>query len=235
MSKRTWHAGKPIKKPDYNPDATTKELLDAVSSLYNTTPHPSLNQIVAALPQYHLNPIKVRKLLITMGVYESSIADAVKRLYAEGKTIQEIMVELHLSQASVHSYLPYSKNIYKLDETHHGERSTNADRQQLYRNRKNAVVKLHENPCIDILWKVITLFAGYEFKTSKGLIFTYTVKGGEIFVNRKEKSITKATVEMAYLKAVEMNGVVSGPKKLGVFGASYLYPVLMRFEVIRKE
>ncbi len=30
-----------------------------------------------------------------------------------------------------------------------------------------------------------------------------------------------------------MDGDVSGPKKLGVFGASYLYPVLMRFGVIK--
>lgn len=48
------------------------------------------------------------------------------------------------------------------------------------------------------------------------------------------KSITRATVELAYQKALEMGGIVEGPKKLGVFGASYLYPVFVRLGVIKK-
>ena len=31
----------------------------------------------------------------------------------------------------------------------------------------------------------------------------------------------------------KLNGVVSGPKKLGVFGASYIYPILMEIGVIQ--
>lgn len=56
-----------------------------------------------------------------------------------------------------------------------------------------------------------------------------------MFVDRKEKSITRSSVEMAYLKALEMDGVVTGPKKLGVFGASYLYPVFVRLGVIKSS
>ena len=36
-------------------------------------------------------------------------------------------------------------------------------------------------------------FADYPFKTETGLPMKYTVKGGEIFFNRKEKSVTRAT------------------------------------------
>ena len=54
-----------------------------------------------------------------------------------------------------------------------------------------------------------------------------------IKVNRKEKAITRATIELAYQRAKAMRGVVTGPKKLGVFGASYLYPMLVRFGVIK--
>ncbi len=84
------------------------------------------------------------------------------------------------------------------------------------------------------LWDAIVLFDGYPFYTAKGLLFRYKVKGGELFVNRKEKSITESSVRICYEKAVEMNDDVSGPKKLGVFGASYLYPVLVRFGVMKQ-
>jgi hypothetical protein len=39
---------------------------------------------------------------------------------------------------------------------------------------------------------------------------------------------------MAYKKAVEL-GVVTGPKKLGVFGASYLWPIFVELGVCRKN
>ena len=68
------------------------------------------------------------------------------------------------------------------------------------------------------------------FLTAKGLKFTYKMKGGEMFVSRK--SITQATVFMAFRKAQELGGVVAGPKKLGTFGVSYLYPVFVRIGVI---
>ena len=43
--------------------------------------------------------------------------------------------------------------------------------------------------------------------------------------------MTLATVIQAYCKAMELNAFgieITGPKQLGVFGASYLYPVIMR-------
>ncbi len=52
-------------------------------------------------------------------------------------------------------------------------------------------------------------------------------------MTRKEKSITRSTVVLAYEKAVELGGAVKGPKTLGCFGASYLYPVFVRLGVIQ--
>lgn len=63
-----------------------------------------------------LNPIKVRKLLITAGVYESEIVAQVLKFHKAGKVVDEIGRLLQLSRASVHSYLPYEKIIYKLDQ-----------------------------------------------------------------------------------------------------------------------
>lgn len=90
----------------------------------------------------------------------------------------------------------------------------------------------------DFLWDTLLLFQKYPFQTAKGLEFTYEIRGYEMFVDRKEKSITRATVNMAFHKALELQrtqGKVSGPKKLGTFGASYLYPVFIHIGVIRGQ
>ena len=57
---------------------------------------------------------------------------------------------------------------------------------------------------------------------------------GELFVSTKEKFITRSTVMKAYRRAVELDGVVPGLKKLGTFGASYLYSIFQRLGVIKE-
>ena len=85
------------------------------------------------------------------------------------------------------------------------------------------------------LWKAIATLTDRTIATAKGLPFTITLKGNELFVSRKEKSITRATVDMAYqqvLKLQEAGEAINGPKKLGTFGASYLYPLFIALGVI---
>ena len=72
--KRKKGGGRKPSKPDYNPESILKNLINQVVSLYGLDEHPSLQSIADEL---ELNPIKVRKLLITAGVYESDIADQV--------------------------------------------------------------------------------------------------------------------------------------------------------------
>ena len=87
-------------------------------------------------------------------------------------------------------------------------------------------------------WEALVEFQGYLFKTSgresqKGLKFSYIIHGGEMIVDRKAKSITRASIFLAFNKAREME-LVKGPKALGgVFGASYIYPILLRFGVCK--
>lgn len=66
--------GRKPSKPGYDAGALLQEQVGAAVTLYGTEKHPSLQTIADEL---HLNPIKVRKLLITAGVYESEIADQV--------------------------------------------------------------------------------------------------------------------------------------------------------------
>ena len=111
-------------------------------------------------------------------------------------------------------------------------------RQKAIKNLNEAIIKNEAADVLDkLLWETIILFQGYIFHTVKNLEFSYVVNGGEIFVDRKEKSksITKSSVLLAFHVALDYNGMVTGPKKLGTFGASYLYPVFMEFGVIKKK
>ena len=101
-------------KPEYDAGKNLKEQMDAAVALYNS--EMSLQAIADALA---LNPIKVRKLLITAGVYESEVAEKVQDTfeeYRETQNYKEAILStaniLNLSKASVTSYLPYKKGVY---------------------------------------------------------------------------------------------------------------------------
>ncbi len=100
---------------------------------------------------------------------------------------------------------------------------------------KNVQSNMINDINIDTLWQKIEKEQGKAFYTAKGLEFTYAVRGYELFVDRKKKSLTKATVEMAYNRAKELDFIVTGPKKLGVFGASYIYPVFLKLGIIKAK
>ena len=235
---------RPRKKPDYDPVQVVKEFMEAVADAFGSyddrnpggSAFPGLNAVAT---EFGMTALKARKLLITAGVYSTALSRQVTELHAGGMEISQIMKITGLSRASVHSYLPYTKIPYKLDEL-----SANAERIRLYRERKRKCEEFSSNLSTlarqstkeqeDTLWSMLTYLQGCVFLTAKGLKFTYKIKGGEMFVNRKSKSITQATVFMAFRKAMELGGV-SGPKKLGTFGASYLYPIFVRLGVIRMD
>lgn len=88
---------------------------------------------------------------------------------------------------------------------------------------------------VERLWQLLEAHQGETFYTAKGLPFRYTVRGGELFVDRRAKSITVSTVASALQAAQQLltqGQPIAGPKKLGCYGASYLYPVLQRLGVI---
>ncbi len=214
--------GRPRKK-QYSREFLAQELLDAVTEIYREK-----QEIKATAAEFSLPPHKVKKLLITNKVVTYPETEQIQRMLGQGKSMKEIQEIMGLSYSTINTYLPYSKAIYHLTE-----KSQNAERVERYRERKKAISTLAVEPGCGNLWKAVVAFQGYLFTTAKGLKFSYTVKGGELYFSRKEKSITISTVELAYKRAVEMGGIVTGPKKLGVFGASYLFSVFVRLGVIR--
>lgn len=88
---------------------------------------------------------------------------------------------------------------------------------------------------IEAIWQLLQQHQGETFHTAKGLPFTYTIRGGELFVNRRRKSITVSTVRRALEKIALLEAagkVITGPKKIGCYGASYLYPVFLQLGII---
>ena len=85
------------------------------------------------------------------------------------------------------------------------------------------------------VWAMLQAHEGETFYTAKGLPFHYLIHGRELFVNRKNKSITISTVAnaLARIEAREAAGeAITGPKKIGCYGASYLYPVFLQLGII---
>ena len=182
-AKRKPGGGRKKSKPDYNPSAILQNQMNAAVALYGTDDHPSLQTIADELD---LNPIKVRKLLITAGVYKSDAADQVQRAFnkhrisglSHTEALAATMQELNLSKASVTSYLPYEKGVYFPAETDHKNLSVGAERIRRMRKREKALEELKAEQSEEALWAAVIAFQGYKFRTYSGLVFSYSLKKG---------------------------------------------------------
>ncbi len=80
---------------------------------------------------FDISPMKMRKLLITVGVYSNKISERIAQLKEKGYSSEEIQRITGLSRSSVNGYLPYTKVIYNNTEC-----SVGADRVKLLRKRR---------------------------------------------------------------------------------------------------
>lgn len=239
MAKTHSHGRKPA-KPEYSAEKNLTNQMDAAVALYKSD---MTLQVIA--DELSLNPIKVRKLLITAGVYQSDIADTVQQTFQSFRTTQDYktgvsstMAALQLSRPSVTSYLSYEKGVYFPEDADAANISTGAERQRHYR----AVSALKKKPCEETLWNCIVAFRGYKFKTLSGLPFTYQLKKGrgdvftkELWIDRREssKSLAWSSVLLAYKNIERIGVVVDRPKALGdIRGVSYIYGMFYRFGLI---
>ena len=133
---------RPKKKPEYNSEKVSQQVIEAITDAYlnpsqGTADEDGKMYINLLAEEFSMSRIKVRKLLITSGAYETPISRQVGELYKRGKTIKEIQTITGLSAASISGYLPYQKTIYKLEES-----TLVAERLRKYRSRKAAVIQL---------------------------------------------------------------------------------------------
>ena len=226
-------------KPEYDAGKNLKELMESAVALYN-----SEMSLQAIGDELGLNPIKVRKLLITAGVYESDVAEKVQDTFEEYRETQNYKeailstaATLELSKASVTSYLPYKKGVY-FPNTEKEKISIGAERQRRYRSMK----RWKADPTEENFWGVVVAYAGVKFKTYSGLPFTYEVRKGrngeytkELWIDRREKSKSLAwsSVLLALRNIKKVGEVVDRPKALGdIRGVTYIYGMFYRFGLI---
>lgn len=162
--------------------------------------------------------------------------------------IAEICEETGLKSQTVYSYLPYMNNAFQ-----QGNDSDTAVRKRRQVARKKLADKVrtaeldvkeladfvssldNEGNTVfteftDTLWESILKFEGYTFETVSGEKFTYSVLSPkQIKISKKQKPISKSSVDLAALnmmKAEKKGEPITAPKKLGVFGASYILPIV---------
>ena len=227
-------------KPEYDAEKNLKEQMESAVALYEED--CPLRSIADALT---MNPIKVRKLLITAGVYESDVAEKVQDTFEEYRKTQsykEAILStantLQLSKASVTSYLPYQKGVYFPSTADKEKISVGAERRRRYR----AVRKLRSEPTEEHLWETVLFYSGVCFKTYSGLSFTYEIRKGrsgeytrELLIDRREKSKSLAwsSVLLALNNIKKVGEVVNRPKALGdIRGVTYIYGMFYRFGLI---
>ena len=243
--KRTYKARKPgggrkKLKPEYDAGKNLKEQMESAAALYN-----SEMSLQAIADELGLNPIKVRKLLITAGVYESDVAEKVQDTFEEYRETQDYKTAilstantLRLSKASVTSYLPYEKGVYFPSTAEKEKISVGAERQRRYR----AVKKLRKEPTEEHLWDAVVIYSGVKFKTYSGLSFSYEIRKGrngeytkELWIDRREKSKSLAwsSIVLALGNIKKAGAVVDRPKALGdIRGVTYIYGMFYRFGLI---
>ena len=225
-------------KPEYNAEKNLKEQMESAVALYEED--CSLRSIADALT---MNPIKVRKLLITAGVYESEVAEKVQATFQEYRETQDYKTSilstantLKLSKASVTSYLPYRKGVYFPSTAEKGKISVGAERQRRYR----AMKRWRADPTEKNFWGMVVSYAGVGFKTYSGLPFSYEIKKGrngeytkELWIDRREKSKSLAWSSVLLALKNIKGEVVDRPKALGdIRGVTYIYGMFYRFGLI---
>lgn len=224
-------------KPEYDAGKNLKEQMESVAALYEEK--CSLQDIADAL---NLNPIKVRKLLITAGVYESEVAEKVQDTFEAYRETQDYKTAilstasaLQLSKSSVASYLPYNKGVY-FPSTEKEKISVGAERQRRYR----AMKRWRTDPTEENFWSVVVSYSGVKFRTYSGLPFSYEIRKGrngeytkELWIDRREKSKSLAWSSVLLALGNIKGGIVERPKALGdIRGVTYIYGMFYRFGLI---
>jgi predicted transcriptional regulator len=104
------------------------ETVELVTRVYKRT-----GSIGETALQTEISTTKVRKILITEGLWSSDRSIEIGELSDQGKSSSDIAEELGISRAMVQNYLPYEKGLY--DEP---RRSDTAIRSEKYRERNRA-------------------------------------------------------------------------------------------------
>ena len=122
------------KKPNYKPEEIQKKYLEHSVAVYRAS-----SSIRATARELEISPMKLRKILITEGIYDNAMSWEIWTMYKAGMSVEEIAEAEGMTVSNVYSYLPYEKIVYKMNQ-----KSVSEERQQRYRDRKNNKAKVDD-------------------------------------------------------------------------------------------
>ena len=177
--------GRPKKKPGYCREDQISKLINRAVELYQI-PYddrderdpdaPTIEAVAAAMGT---TPVRVRKMLVTAEYFSTEISRKVLALHKAGCSVAQIMEKTGLGEASIYSYLPYTRGVYNLEDP-----TVYAEQNRLFRKRRMACETLAEHmgapDVCDFLWEVILAFEGYPFCTGSGNRVKYSIDCDQI-------------------------------------------------------
>ena len=72
--------------------------------------------VIEIASKLQISIVKVRRILITEGLWSSRSSDEIGKLHKQNYSVKEIAEKLHMTEKNVQAYLPYSKGVYGLDD-----------------------------------------------------------------------------------------------------------------------
>ena len=239
--------GRPKKDPELvlkekekerkNRDQKIRELLDKAVELFRI-PYddrddrpPDAPTISFVAEEMNTTRLRVRKLLITADFYSSATSREIAELHKGGADIREICEKTGLERATVHSYLPFQRVVYKMDSP-----SLNAKQCKQFHRRKKACEQLKEHLAEDTcgekqLWEAIQAFDQYHFRTEDGRELQYNVDLDCENICFGYLTLCRGEIEKAFHKARQIqaeSGCVCDPGRLACKGAEELYTIFLR-------
>ncbi len=121
------------------------------------------NSVLETAKEIGISTVKVRKILITEGLWESDTSIKIVDLLKRGMTTEEIADTLYMSVKNVQAYMPYERGVYGGEEM-----SKDAIRADKYRNRMR---KAADMQVIKLKKENMILEKEAEMQESKIIVF----------------------------------------------------------------
>ncbi len=109
-----------------------KELYDRIIESYAKT-----SSVKKTADELGTSVIKVRRVLITEGLWHSATSEKIIELYDQGYSTKEIADMLHYTEKNVQAFLPYSRGTYGREN-----KSQNSVRSKEYRERNQRAAEM---------------------------------------------------------------------------------------------
>ncbi len=109
--------------------------------------YQEMGSISAVQKRLRVSEVKIRRVLITEGLWSSKTSRQIEALADKGMSLQEIAETLNTTQKAVEAYMPYRRGSYE-----DGAQSAAASRSETYRKRMKSAAEnqvFHVKPMID--------------------------------------------------------------------------------------